>query len=318
MKKIILQFLSLFVLAGALHAQEPDWSVNSSNYSNSMSVTCVLVMDGEESTDGNDLIGAFIDGECRGVKSPIYLDAIDRWVAFLVIFSNESSGTVSFKLYDDSENQVYDAGATIEFEANAHFGMATAPFVWSDSEIPEESEILAFNIQGQTAETNISDNEVSIIMPEGTSLTALVPAFELSEYATTRVNGVVQTSGISGQNFTNPVEYTVYAVNNSDSSKYLVSVYAGDASTFSASNTFSPNGDGINDYWEVEDINRFRNCNFYIYSSIGEIVYESLGYNNDWDGTKNGSQLPIGTYYYIVKCKDCSSCKFSGFISIIR
>ena len=218
MKQIVL--LLLFVTVhNLLYAAPPDWSVNSSNYTNSMSVTCVLVINGEESADGSDMIAAFVNGECRGVKNPVYIEAIDRWVAFLVIFSNESSDAVSFKIYDASADKVLDALATLDFETDAHLGLATAPYVWSDSPILEETEIVSFTIEGQTAETHITENKVTVIMPAGTELTALVPEFALSDYANARVNNSVQLSGVSERDFTNPVEYDIYAANDADSSK---------------------------------------------------------------------------------------------------
>ncbi len=318
MKRLIIQTILILILNNCAIAQTPDWSVNSSGYSNSMSVTCVLVMDGEESADGDDIIGAFINDECRGVKHPVYVEAIDRWVAFLVVFSNESAGTVSFKLYDASTDKVVNALTTAEFETNAHLGLATAPFVWSNEEIPVESEMISFTIDGQSAETHIIDNKVTVIMPAGTDLSTLVPEFELSEYANVSVNNFVQLSGVSEQNFSSPVEYNIHAVNDLDSTTYTVIVYAGDIANFSAANTFSPNSDGINDYWEVDNNEIYRNCDFYIYNINGSLVYHSIGYKNDWDGRHNNSPLPIGTYLYVVKCPECSSCMHKGTISLIR
>ena len=74
----------------------------------------------------------------------------------------------------------------------------------------------------------------------------------------------------------------------------------------------------INVFLEIKDNETYRNCTFYIYNNTGQIVFESTGYNNDWDGTYQGSQLPIGVYYYIVKSPECPECKFSGTISLIR
>jgi gliding motility-associated-like protein len=87
---------------------------------------------------------------------------------------------------------------------------------------------------------------------------------------------------------------------------------------FEATNVFSPNNDGFNEFWEIENSYQFRNCKFYIFNNIGEIVYETLGYNNDWNGTKNGKELPIGTYFYVIKCSECATCTYSGFISLVR
>lgn len=73
-------------------------------------------------------------------------------------------------------------------------------------------------------------------------------------------------------------------------------------------NIFTPNGDGINDYFEIgyDDGHPINNLNEYflshklvIFNRWGRIVYESTNYQNDWDGGK----LPDGTYFYVLDCK---------------
>ena len=91
-----------------------------------------------------------------------------------------------------------------------------------------------------------------------------------------------------------------------------------DPTYFPANNTFSPNDDGINDFWEIENSELYENCDFYIYDHLQNIIYQSKGYNNDWNGKYKGKELPMGTYYYYVVCQDCGDCKYSGAISIIR
>jgi gliding motility-associated-like protein len=50
----------------------------------------------------------------------------------------------------------------------------------------------------------------------------------------------------------------------------------------------------------------------------GNVVFESIGYANPWDGTFKGEPLPLGTYFYsIVSPKDAFE-KLTGSISIIR
>ena len=74
-------------------------------------------------------------------------------------------------------------------------------------------------------------------------------------------------------------------------------------------NIFTPNGDGINDYFEIgygeegkpiNDLNEyFLSHKLVIFNRWGRIVYESQDYRNDWDGGK----LPDGTYFYVLECK---------------
>ena len=79
---------------------------------------------------------------------------------------------------------------------------------------------------------------------------------------------------------------------------------------------FSPNNDGINDFWEIDNVQSFSTCEFMIFSRNGTIVHQGLPYNNDWNGLKDGTELPEGAYYFTMSCPDGR--KESGSISIIR
>lgn len=69
-------------------------------------------------------------------------------------------------------------------------------------------------------------------------------------------------------------------------------------------NGFTPNSDGINDYWEIDNIQLFPNCQVEVYNRWGELLFNSIGYNPPFDGRFNGKDLPVGTYYYIIKLND--------------
>ena len=63
---------------------------------------------------------------------------------------------------------------------------------------------------------------------------------------------------------------------------------------------FSPNGDGINDTWNVINTNLFPNCEVWIYTRSGELIYNKKGYANDWTGLLNGQPIPEASYVYMV------------------
>lgn len=82
-------------------------------------------------------------------------------------------------------------------------------------------------------------------------------------------------------------------------------------------NTFTPNGDGINDTWDLRALLAYPGCLVQVFNRYGALVYQSVGYTSGWDGTLNGKQLPVGTYYYIIDLKNGKRA-FSGSITIIR
>lgn len=82
-------------------------------------------------------------------------------------------------------------------------------------------------------------------------------------------------------------------------------------------NIITPNGDGFNDTWIIGNILNFPNNNVSIFNRYGQIVYEANGYVNDWDGTRNGDNLPDGSYYYIIEMTDTGEI-YKGTINIVR
>lgn len=66
-------------------------------------------------------------------------------------------------------------------------------------------------------------------------------------------------------------------------------------------NAFSPNGDGINDTWTIENLDKMESYTIQIVDRYGNKVFESQNKNNVvWEGKSNGRALPTGTYWYHV------------------
>lgn len=82
---------------------------------------------------------------------------------------------------------------------------------------------------------------------------------------------------------------------------------------------FTPNGDGTNDTWVIDYIYLFPECEVEVYNRWGEMLFRSVGYNTPWDGRYDGKDLPVGTYYYIIKLNDpMFPDVFTGPLTIMR
>jgi len=116
---------------------------------------------------------------------------------------------------------------------------------------------------------------------------------------------------------TNNTTYTLHvrSANNcgDDTSSVFVRVYK----KIVIPNTFSPNGDGINDTWNIDALVTYPDCLLQVFDRYGQQVYKSIGYNKPWDGKYNGNILPTGTYYYVLDLKN-STPKMSGWLLIMR
>lgn len=83
-------------------------------------------------------------------------------------------------------------------------------------------------------------------------------------------------------------------------------------------NAISPNGDGVNDTWEITNLTDYPGASVEVYNRYGQMVYRSLtGYTKPWDGKMNGKELPVGTYYYIIDLKNGVK-PMNGSITIIK
>ncbi len=80
----------------------------------------------------------------------------------------------------------------------------------------------------------------------------------------------------------------------------------------------TPNGDGMNDTWEISCIKNSPNNEVVILNRWGDEVYQAAPYNNDWQGTYNNEELPDGTYFYIFKTTANDPDPLKGTINIYR
>ncbi|GAB5526714.1 MAG: hypothetical protein Roseis2KO_45860 [Roseivirga sp.] len=82
-------------------------------------------------------------------------------------------------------------------------------------------------------------------------------------------------------------------------------------------NVFSPNGDGVNETWVIEDLLDNPVNEVKVYAQGGKLIYSQVNYQNDWDGTFKGEAIPDGTYYYEINVYDGERI-IKGFLTIIR
>jgi gliding motility-associated-like protein len=80
-------------------------------------------------------------------------------------------------------------------------------------------------------------------------------------------------------------------------------------------NAFSPNGDGINDKWEIAGLQNVNDCHVEIFNRWGQSIYDRTGYAEPWAGTWKGKAAPVATYYYIIKT---ATRNYHGWVTLIR
>jgi large repetitive protein len=84
-------------------------------------------------------------------------------------------------------------------------------------------------------------------------------------------------------------------------------------------NAITPNGDGKNDTWIIDNVDKYPKSELIVFNRWGDIMYRSKPYKNEWDGTNNAGQpLPEGTYYYVLRLDLNNSKVLRGDITILR
>ena len=81
--------------------------------------------------------------------------------------------------------------------------------------------------------------------------------------------------------------------------------------------SFSPNGDGINDVWNILLLDSYPDNTVEIFNRAGQKVFESKGYKIPFDGNFQNKPLPVGVYYYIIAPKSGRK-TVTGPLTLIR
>jgi hypothetical protein len=111
---------------------DAQWSVDAHAYEHNMSLIGQLELDGAIVTDDQYLLGAFVDGEIRGVAPLQHVPQLDRYLAFLMIYSNETDGeSITFQAYDQAEDSQVTLNETVTFTADETVGLLSSPYVFT-------------------------------------------------------------------------------------------------------------------------------------------------------------------------------------------
>ena len=89
---------------------------------------------------------------------------------------------------------------------------------------------------------------------------------------------------------------------------------------FYVPNAFTPNGDNVNDLWNIHLLHFYPESMVRAYNTFGKLVFESEpGYPEPWNGRymNQGDPVPVGTYYYVILLDDTEE-PLSGHLTIIR
>lgn len=282
-------------------------------------------------TSGAVVLGV-TDGACSAISDSLFVNAIRMPLAGFtpditqgcapapVTFNNTSS-------FADSYQWTFGDGATSVMEDPSHTYNNTGVFTVS----------LTATAQGQCVST-ITKTSLINIVPAPIALFSSAPGQNIAvefknadfTFSNNSQNGVSYEwdfgDGTSSTAFSPEHKYeetgdfrvTLYVTNDIGCTDSISRAYYKVIPdlVLEIPNAFSPNGDGINDRWEVDGLKARPNATTEIFNRYGQVVFKGIGFA-PWDGTWKGQLLPFGTYYYIIKPAPGEK-TYAGWVSLLR
>ncbi|MFN0276442.1 MAG: Ig-like domain-containing protein [Chitinophagales bacterium] len=180
-------------------------------------------------------------------------------------------------------------------------------------------EILAGNSQTINVLANDSDGDSDGLYVSELTDGGITGTYSLNGDYTITYNAIspsIDTIFYKGCDFNSP--------SYCDTAKLIVTVTEPEdpASNLEIPNSFSPNGDGYNDYFVIEGLNLLSSFNLKIFNRWGDIVFENTDLNILWDGSSNvksilpTGKLPEGTYFYVLQTGGADT--YQGYIEMRR
>lgn len=181
--------------------------------------------------------------------------------------------------------------------------------------------------QLQTGTATITVNSLPVVNISSNNTTSISKGSSvvLSASGGVSYNWLPNTDIVSGQTSAKltvrPRQTTTYTVTATNAagctSNQSITIQVEDDYKVKPINILTPNGDGKNDRFVIENIDYYPNNTLTVFDRAGRSVYTKKGYANEWDGTLNGSTLASDTYYYILDFGPNLG-QFKGYITLIR
>jgi len=225
--KTLYKYLTTIILTAGcamFSFAQPAWKVDPYAFEFSMTITAKITTDGDFSEDVNDKVAAFANGICRGVSNVTYESFADEYYLYLMVYSNNPTDTLTFKIYDAGNNEISNTKSSLIFTINDIVGSLDSPYIISSEMLNDKAELTNLTIPGQIGETLFSDRKLYLQKGPNSLLSEIAASFSVPEGAKVFVNGLKQESGKSINDFSEPVLYIVISADFADTVTYTVFV----------------------------------------------------------------------------------------------
>lgn len=180
----------------------PDWKVETDIFSTTMNLVATVSVHGVPSNDTDNIIGAFIDGECRGVAQPTYSKRYDEYFAMLDIAGNagDKGKKVEFRLYEAATGITWpdvQASQDVSFSSGTVIGSFGKPVNLNALDRIEQTLVLNGGWNWTSISVLADDMNATAVMSDVANATSLVKSKTLSIM---RYNGIWDGGDIAMNN----------------------------------------------------------------------------------------------------------------------
>lgn len=240
---------------------------------------------------------------------PITLTMVDSANHGLVIWSNNSIKYVPDFGFSGTDTIIYQVcvnGFCSSASIYLHVTCQLLPIAVDDY----------ISVQGGTA------NSIKMLNNDTTNGSVTIAVITNPAHGTFTINEKTQTiiyTPADGYLGNDKIQYVI--CNNIGCDTAWIYLAVEDSSPCQLSSGFSPNGDGVNDFYTVNCAHNFNTSRLTIFNRWGNTIYSRKGNtdaSNSWDGKYNGLELPDGTYYYIFEAYENDKKPKTGFIELKR
>lgn len=239
---------------------------------------------------------------------------------FALVSGNGSSGNSSFTIVGNQlkANVVFNSFAQNSYSIRIR--TTDAGGLWYEKvftiSISETPSILGTGYQIGVGPTPATANPV---ISKGYYSNLSVTGANIASYSWTPILTLNTPTGATPKATPSQTQtYTVTVTNSFGSSTTLtITVTVVEDYNITPRNAITPNGDGKNDTWVIENITSYPNNEVRIFDRAGRSLFVERNYQNGWDGTVNGVPLKEDTYYFVITFGPGINPK-KGFITIVR
>ena len=125
-------FADKLLLKLNVYAVAPSWSVNTSNFSKSMSIVGQVRINNVISANTDDMLGAFVNNECRGVGKVQYYEQLDKYLVFMDVYGNNDNEQLEFRIWNSATGKTHvEVDPSLNYVSNTLVGSVASPQIFN-------------------------------------------------------------------------------------------------------------------------------------------------------------------------------------------